>query len=166
VEVQDHQSVFSINGLRLVIGKPDYPVGKHRLNFTWEPHRKHAFPELLDMLDQEFIHPETGLPCINPLNLIHFESMLTSFAYGKHTLSYGWERADGFVNDLLLKLKPHWGMDDFGRFYNYHATQLQNPQAPQDFWQLGIYEFAFNCLMGASDKWGNRTFRQDLVSLT
>ncbi|MGL5830619.1 MAG: hypothetical protein ACRCZE_00545, partial [Candidatus Altimarinota bacterium] len=108
VQVAESQRLYTVKGWRLAIGKPIYPTTKVILSFNWEPHRK-EFPWLLDVFDNGLV-----------TNLLGMEAMLTSFAYKKHRRSYQ-DAPPGPLTDYLHNLKPQWGMEEFGKFYNYHT---------------------------------------------
>jgi hypothetical protein len=162
VEVAFPTKFYNIQGRRLSIGEPIYPVTRRYLTFSWEPPQNRIFPDLIKEFDQG-----------DQTKLLDLESVLTSFAYGN---SFDSSEAD---SDKLLVVKNlELDLACFGRFFNHYYNRYDGStiSAPETKWDLSIFDTAAELLIMATsprfdkpDEYGNNRREQNrinLVSLT
>lgn len=159
VKVAFPNQLYNIDGLRLSLGEPAYPITRRCLKFYWEPPQPEYFPRLIR-------HFDNG----DEKRFLDLESLITSFACGRHLATYPKNSRDDLVR-LFQRHCPN-GMETFNQLcYYYHRRHKGTTIAtPQSRWDLSLFFLSIELLMLAvSPKTSNGHYREnrdELISLT
>lgn len=159
VEVAFPDKFYNINGLRLSLGEPVYPVTSRYLTFSWEPPNRSMFPNLIKEFDQGNLN-----------QLLGFEAMLTAFACGLYSLDYPQDSQEGLV-ELFKQQHSMSEMQCFNKFcYYYYRKYCDKIICENEGTQeLAIYDTMMAVLLLVSsrrqhDKHGERRHQELLGS--
>jgi hypothetical protein len=159
VQVAFPDKFYNINGLRLSLGEPVYPVTRRYLYFLLGAASEEAFPRLINSFDDG-----------DHNRLFDLEMLLTSFACGLHFSPYPEN-----TNDELTRLFSRFGtrdMETFNRlcYYYYRRHRGTTISNPQSRWDLKLFHVSLELLMlSVSPKVSDghhREYREELLSLT